>query len=113
MKAKRQNQRPEPGAKDRSKVRPVSETSRHQTVRFVFQAPNAREVILAGSFDGWSPTGLPMVRLDDGVWAKELVLAPGTYEYLFIVDGIWTPDPAATSSVTNPYGGINSSVTVG
>lgn len=112
MKAKRQSKRLTPETDERSAGRLPTESSRHQTVRFVFHAPNAREVVLAGSFDGWSPTGLPMVRLDDGVWAKELVLEPGTYEYLFIVDGIWTADPAATASVPNPYGGVNSSVTV-
>lgn len=84
----------------------------HRTVHFELMAPDAREVYLAGSFDGWSPTSLPLFRMDNGVWVKELVLEPGVYEYLFIVDGIWTPDPACSVSVANPFGGRNSQVTV-
>jgi hypothetical protein len=35
-------------------------------------------------------------------------LAPGTYEYCFIVDGQWMPDPMARETVPNPFGGRNS-----
>lgn len=37
-----------------------------------------------------------------------MALAPGTYEYLFVVDGQWTPDPSALEVVPNPFGGCNS-----
>jgi len=33
---------------------------------------------------------------------------PGRYEYLFVVDGQWLPDPNAKESVANPFGGRNS-----
>ena len=36
----------------------------------------------------------------------------GRYEYLFVVDGQWLPDPNARESVQNPYGGTNSVLTV-
>lgn len=84
---------------------------KHRTVHFELNAPNAREVYLAGSFDAWRPTSLPLFRMDNGIWVKELVLEPGCYEYLFVVDGIWTPDPSAPS-VPNPFGGWNSQITV-
>ena len=35
-------------------------------------------------------------------------MAPGTYEYCFVVDGQWMPDPLARESVPNPFGGRNS-----
>jgi len=83
----------------------------HRTVHFELNAPGAREVYLAGSFDGWKPTSLPLFRMDNGIWVKELVLEPGEYEYLFVVDGVWTPDPAA-ARVPNPFGGQNSWISV-
>jgi 5'-AMP-activated protein kinase regulatory beta subunit len=83
----------------------------HRTVHFELHAPGAKEVYLAGSFEGWKPASLPLFRMDNGIWVKELVLEPGEYEYLFVVDGVWTPDPAA-ASVPNPFGGHNSRITV-
>lgn len=91
---------------------PVSAPSpTHRTVHFELKAPEAREVYVAGSFDGWKPTSLPLFRMDNGIWVKELVLEPGEYEYLFVVDGVWTPDPAAPT-VPNPFGGQNSRISV-
>lgn len=87
-------------------IRPV-----HRTVHFELHAPGAREVYLAGSFDGWRPTSLPLFRMDNGIWVKELVLEPGDYEYLFVVDGVWTADPGAPT-VPNPFGGQNSRISV-
>lgn len=83
-----------------------------QPTRFEVHLGGAREVYLAGTFNDWHPTTLPMVDLGQGRWSKELVLAPGTYEYLFIADGRWLPDPEATLSAPNPYGGSNSVVIV-
>ncbi|MFM7101284.1 MAG: glycogen-binding domain-containing protein [Verrucomicrobiota bacterium] len=79
--------------------------------RFEVHLGGAREVCLAGTFNDWQPASLPMVDLGQGRWSKELMLPPGTFEYLFVADGRWLPDPAAPS-VPNPYGGSNSVVTV-
>ena len=68
----------------------------------------AQEVCIAGSFNDWHPSVTPMVRLDDGKWAKELALPPGRYEYRFVVDGQWVDDPAATELIPNPFGTPNS-----
>jgi len=84
----------------------------HRKVLLEFDAPEALEVFVAGSFDDWKATSLPMVRLESGLWVKELVLEPGEYEYLFVVDGRWTSDPQASRSSPNPYGGVNSCMTV-
>ena len=67
----------------------------------------AQEVCIAGSFNDWHPSVTPMVRLDDGKWAKELALPPGRYEYRFVVDGQWVDDPAATELIPNPFGTPN------
>lgn len=86
--------------------------SGHRKVLLELDAPEAREVFVAGSFDDWKCASLPMVRLDSGLWVKELVLEPGEYEYLFVVDGRWTPDPQAPRTSPNPFGGVNSCLTV-
>ena len=72
-----------------------------------FHAPNAREVFIAGSFNDWQPSAMPLQKQDGGRWIVELALAPGRYEYRFLVDGIWTDDPMAPAYVSNPFGGLN------
>lgn len=74
--------------------------------------PDAKAVFLAGSFNGWKPEQTPLERTRDGKWLRELRLAPGRHEYLFVVDGSWQPDPRAKESVENPFGGSNSVVTI-
>ena len=69
--------------------------------------PAAQQVCVAGSFNDWHPTVTPMIRLDDGQWAKELALPPGRYEYRFVVDGEWVDDPAATELIPNTFGTAN------
>ncbi len=78
-----------------------------QRVCLAFTHPDAQEVCIAGSFNDWHPGVTPMIRLSDGKWAKELLLAPGRYEYRFVVDGHWVDDPVAQESVPNPFGGMN------
>jgi hypothetical protein len=53
-----------------------------------------------------------MVALGNGRWLKELALPPGTYEYLIVADGKWTPDPSAEETAPNPFGGVNSLVII-
>jgi 1,4-alpha-glucan branching enzyme len=73
------------------------------------ETPGAQEVYLCGDFNEWSPTSLRMIRRGaDGRWEKRLTLAPGRYEYKFVVDGQWVNDPAASESVANAWGSINS-----
>lgn len=71
------------------------------------EAPNATTVAVAGSFNNWNPEVTPLYRQPDGTWAVELYLAPGTYEYRFVIDGCWCDDPAATEYVPNPFGSYN------
>lgn len=53
---------------------------------------NAKNVVLAGSFNGWNTGELFMDKTHDG-WKLYYVLGPGNYEYKFIVDGKWMIDP--------------------
>lgn len=79
-----------------------------RTVRFDVHLGGAREVHLVGTFNDWHPTTLPMIDMGLGRWEKEVLLPPGVYEYLFVADGRWIPDPNAAETAPNPYGGVNS-----
>jgi 1,4-alpha-glucan branching enzyme len=77
-------------------------------VRFEFIHPTAATVCVAGTFNHWQPEAKTLHSSGVGHWWKETALAPGTYEYCFIVDGQWIPDPLARETVPNPFGGRNS-----
>lgn len=87
--------------------------SRTKVVHFELVNDAARSVCIAGTFNDWHPSVTEMIALGEGRWAKELTLVPGTYEYLFVVDGRWMTDPAANESAANPFGGRNSVLRVG
>ena len=87
---------------------PVEESA----VSFVFYNGAAGQVFLAGTFNGWEPAGTAMQRGADGIWRADLVLKPGTYEYRFVVDGVWQEDPISERFVANPFGGLNSVLVV-
>lgn len=62
------------------------------TVRFFLKGnEKAGRVMLAGSFNNWSPDALAMTRTDSG-WIADVVLRPGKYWYKFIADGNWMTD---------------------
>jgi hypothetical protein len=88
----------------------------HDTVfvRFDLSAPDAREVAVAGSFNGWRPESMQMVRSAGGVWSVTVPLAIGEHRYQFVVDGQrWVPDPTAQGLVDDGFGGRNSVIVVG
>ena len=76
-------------------------------VTFSVHAPHAREVAVAGTFNDWDPSSRPLNREAGGSWTVTFYLAPGSYEYRFVVDGIWTDDPCCTTRCWNQYGGEN------
>jgi 1,4-alpha-glucan branching enzyme len=82
--------------------------SANQSVRLEFIHPAAKSVSVAGTFNDWRPGATEMVSVGDGRWLKELVLAPGVYEYRLVVDGEWMPDPQASETAPNPFGASNS-----
>ena len=74
--------------------------------------PDAREVYIAGDFTDWEASEHRLEEVEDGVFRISLKLLPGTYEYKFVVDGTWTADPGNPNTVSDPYGGVNSVLTV-
>ncbi len=90
-----------------SAATPVPPAGR-RNARFEIHVDGAREVHLAGSFNDWSPTTLPMTDKGNGHWETEVPLSSGVHEYLFVADGHWIPDPHAPETTPNPHGGVNS-----
>ncbi|GMP94144.1 hypothetical protein CsSME_00043706 [Camellia sinensis var. sinensis] len=65
--------------------------------------PNAAsEVLLSGSFDGWT-TQRKMEKSKTGIFSACLKLYPGRYEIKFIVDGIWRTDPLRPTVCNNGH----------
>ncbi|HEY0865917.1 MAG TPA: alpha-amylase family glycosyl hydrolase, partial [Fimbriimonas sp.] len=85
---------------------PVAAYAEQAPHTFTFSAPQARRVFLAGSFNGWRADHTPMEREGD-TWKATLRLPYGKHLYKFVVDGAWTPDPAAKSE-TDGGGNVNS-----
>ncbi len=86
---------------------------RMYNVEFTITAPDAHIVRLAGEFNNWSPTATPMHKRPNGTWAATAQLAAGHYQYKFIVDGKWIPDPENPTQQDDTYGGKNSVVVIG
>lgn len=72
---------------------------------------NAKKVFLAGDFNGWNPDELALTY-KGGLWQLDYVLAPGNYQYKFIVDNEWTLDPGNQLSVDDGAGNKNSFVVI-
>ncbi len=81
-------------------------------VSFRFEGPGARQVFLAGSFNGWDPGANAMKDEGGGVFTITLDLSAGEYLYKYVVDGSWTVDPNAPGRVDDGFGGENGVFTV-
>jgi 1,4-alpha-glucan branching enzyme len=82
------------------------------SVIFSAYYPQARSVHLAGDFNNWQPSKNPMQPLGDGMWQARLTLSKGTYRYRLVVDGKWQQDPNNKTTQPNPYGELDSVITV-
>jgi hypothetical protein len=80
-------------------------------VQFRLGDAQARDVALVGDFNGWRPEHR-LREVGPGVWAVDVALAPGIYNYVFMVDGkTWKLDPLA-QRVSDGFGGESSRVAV-
>ncbi len=73
----------------------------------------AKKVFLTGDFNCWDAAARRMIKARDGSFRARLELAPGIYEYKFIVDGEWIADSTAENHKKDPFGGLNSVVKIG
>jgi 1,4-alpha-glucan branching enzyme len=93
-------------------------------ILFQYEAPAATVVTLAGNWPGndWGGTSSPAARYDntigrmtdpddDGIWTIVVDLAPGRYQYKFVVDNnTWVTDPSNPDTATE--GGFTNSLLV-
>jgi len=104
---------PAAGGAARVAAAPAAARDTHTLVTFVFMAPGARTVTVAGDFDGWDRVQMPMRRDASGLWTLDVPLPPGRYQYAFVVDGRrFVADPAAPRAVGDDFGQPTSVVTV-
>ena len=82
-------------------------------VTFRFAAPVNCRVSVAGTFNGWSAEEHALKRnAKSGFFQAAIPLAPGRYEYKFVIDGTWVADPACPDWVPNEHGSFNSVIVV-
>jgi chromosome partitioning protein len=77
-------------------------------VVFSLSAPQAREVYLAGEFNGWQIDNSSRMQQLNGKWEKRMKLNRGRYHYRFVVDGKWVDDENNPQKEMNPYGTMDS-----
>ncbi len=68
---------------------------------------NARNILITGSFNNWSTSGIPMKQTADG-WEVNLDLKPGKYFYKFIANGQWMYDGDNINREPDGYESYNS-----
>ena len=76
-------------------------------IRFNLSAPQAKSVLVTGSFCDWQTNSHHLKKDKLGTWKAKLALPPGTYEYRYLVDGEWCNDPTCQERVGNAFGTEN------
>lgn len=95
-----------------SRARAAAPPSTTRPVIFRLFAPLAKSVYLAGTFNDWNPHNYQLKTAAHGEWSLQLQLRPGRYEYRFLVDGRWQPDPLAPQRVSYRFAGESSVLVV-
>jgi len=83
-------------------------------VIFRYYDRDASRVNVVGDFNNWSPRADAMVDDNgDGEWTLFYTLAPGVYQYKFVVNSSqWIPDPRNPDKVNDGFEGENSVVRI-
>jgi chromosome partitioning protein len=80
---------------------------------FTLEAPENALVAIAGDFNNWAPHSLQLKESQGRkIWQTAITLMPGSYEYKYVIDGHWTPDPINPKTVPESFGGVNSVIDV-
>ena len=84
-----------------------------KSVTFTVHAEAGQEVRLAGSFTDWETKAKKMTfKKRKGVYTATVKLAPGEYQYKFIIGDKWATDDQNTEFVPNDKGTFNSKLVV-
>jgi len=83
-----------------------------QEIIFAAKFVNARQVMIAGDFNNWTPTATPMVPVKPGEWRTRVKVSAGRYRYRLVVDDKWITDPNNQYVEVNQFGELNNVVEV-
>ena len=84
-----------------------------KSITFTVHADAGQEVKLAGSFTDWETKAKKMTfKKRNGVYSATVKLAPGEYQYKFIIGDKWATDDQNTEFVPNDKGTFNSKLVV-
>ena len=89
-----------------------SKTVSRRLVNFEYVDATGKNVVVSGSFNNWGTDKQLTDKNGDGHYICRLMLAPGEYQYKFLVDGNWRSDAANPDFVPNEFGSLNSILVV-
>ena len=93
--------------------KPAARKPAGKVVLFTVHADKGKAVYIAGEFNKWDPTAKKMAyKARSGIYTATVKLAPGSYQYKFVIDGTWCADPENVNAVPNGHGTFNSVVSV-
>ena len=95
------------------KVSAAPQKKSKRQVEFILNSAPGKKIYLAGSFNDWEPGDSPMLYdADRQEYVLTLELAPGYYEYKFVLDGVWFLDETNPNFAANDFGTLNSVLAV-
>ncbi|HXQ29774.1 MAG TPA: glycogen-binding domain-containing protein [Gemmatimonadales bacterium] len=71
--------------------------------RVRFNLANAQSAAIAGDWNAWHPE--PLQSAGNGVWERNVTIAPGLYHFSLLVDGVWIVPPGVPR-VDDGFGGV-------
>ncbi|MFV0564360.1 MAG: isoamylase early set domain-containing protein [Flavobacteriaceae bacterium] len=80
-------------------------------VTFSILAADAKKVVLVGDFNKWNVKATPLKKLKSGVFKETIDLdSNASYEFKYVVDGVYVNDDAADAYVWNEFAAADNSV---
>jgi 1,4-alpha-glucan branching enzyme len=95
------------GEKERNPKEAKGKARNNNEVEFTCDAREAKKIFVAGTFNDWNTTAMPMKKGKDGTWKLKVRLPAGNYEYKYFVDGAWAEDMTESGTVPNYFGTRN------
>lgn len=91
-----------------AEIKKTAKKPARRSVTFKLEDAPGRQVFVAGCFCNWEPKHKLTDHEGKGVYTTKILLAPGEYQYKFVVDGEWRLDAANPNFVPNNFGTLNS-----
>ncbi|MFS4482356.1 isoamylase early set domain-containing protein [Hyunsoonleella sp. 2307UL5-6] len=80
-------------------------------VTFSIEAPDAKKVVVVGSFNDWNAKKAPLKKLKNGTFKATVDLdKDSSYEFKYVVDGEFVNDTAADAYAWNDFAGAENSI---